>query len=117
MEVTSFNINLTSDDPERLYAFYRDVVELPENDRADGFAVAGAQLLIDGHSKTHGQAKEPQRCLVNLFVNDIAVEQARLEAKGVPFIRTQGKEWWGGIISTFTDPDGNYIQLLEYRPA
>jgi hypothetical protein len=40
-----------------------------------------------------------------------------LEAKGVQFIRTQGKEWWGGTISTFVDPDGNYIQLLEFRPG
>lgn len=117
MEVTSFNINITSEQPDRLHAFYRDVVGLPENDRKDAFLVgADAQILIDGHSETKGQAKEPQRVLINLFVDDIAKEQAALEAKGVKFIRDKGKEFWGGIISTFTDPDGNYLQLIEYRP-
>jgi len=116
MNVTSFNIILHSEDRERLYAFYRDVVGLTENDRHDGFDVAGAQILIDGHSEIAGPAKEPARVIVDLFVEDIAAEQARLEAQGVVFTRKQGKEFWGGIISTFLDPDGNYVQLLEFRP-
>jgi predicted enzyme related to lactoylglutathione lyase len=117
MNVTSFNINITSEQPERLIAFYRDVVGLPLNERGDGFSVAGAEILIDGHSETTGQAKDPQRFLVNMFVEDLAAEQARLEAQGVEFIRKQGREYWGGIISTFLDPDGNYAQILEYRPG
>jgi predicted enzyme related to lactoylglutathione lyase len=52
-----------------------------------------------------------------MFVEDVAAEQARLEAQGVEFIRKQGREYWGGIISTFLDPDGNYAQILEYRPG
>jgi len=117
MDVSSFNINITSEDPERLVAFYRDVVGLPLNDRGDAFLVGPeAQILIDGHSETKGAAKEPQRVLINMFVTDIAKEQAALEAKGVKFIRDQGKEYWGGIISTFPDPDGNYLQLIEFRP-
>lgn len=35
VEVASFNINITSEHPERLHSFYRDVVGLPENDRKD----------------------------------------------------------------------------------
>lgn len=54
--------------------------------------------------------------LINMFVEDIAAEQARLQAQGVTFIREQGKEYWGGVISTFLDPDGNYLQLIEFRP-
>ena len=66
MRVTSFNIILNSEDRERLYAFYRDVVGLTENDRHDGFDVAGAQILIDGHSEIAGPAKEPARVIVDL---------------------------------------------------
>ncbi len=117
MQVTSFNINITSEQPERLTEFYRDVVGLPMNERGDAFLVGPeAQILIDGHSETKGSAKEPQRVLINMFVEDIAKEQAALEAKGVKFIRDKGKEYWGGTISTFTDPDGNYLQLLEFKP-
>lgn len=32
------------------------------------------------------------------------------------FIRTAGREPWGGVISTFADADGNYCQLIEFRP-
>jgi predicted enzyme related to lactoylglutathione lyase len=54
--------------------------------------------------------------LVNFFVDDLQAEQSRLEGQGVRFIRTAGREEWGGVISTFLDPDGNYCQLIEYRP-
>ena len=32
---------------------------------------------------------------------------------GVEFVRRGGKEPWGGRISTFLHPDGNYYQLIE----
>jgi len=54
--------------------------------------------------------------LLNFFVEDLAAEQARLEGHGVEFVRKAGKEYWGGVISTFVDPDGNYCQLIEYQP-
>jgi catechol 2,3-dioxygenase-like lactoylglutathione lyase family enzyme len=104
MKVESFVLNLTTDDPELLRSFYDDILELPHRDgMGEGaFALGDATLIIDGHSLTRGQALE--------------AEQQRLEARGVEFIRRSGREWWGGIISTFLDPDGNYCQLVEYRP-
>ncbi len=118
MEVTSFNINVTSEHPERLAAFYRDVVGLEQNtEMGEGaFNVAGANFIVDGHSETKGENQDPQRTLINFFVEDLAAEQQRLEAEGVKFIRSAGKEFWGGVISTFVDPDGNYAQLIEFRP-
>jgi len=118
MNVTSFNINITTDNPQRLIEFYRDVVGLePEPQVGEGaFKVAGSFILIDGHSETSSASKEPSRVLINMFVEDLAAEQKRLEAQGVAFIRTAGREYWGGVISTFTDPDGNYLQLIEFHP-
>ncbi len=118
MQVTSFNVNLISEQPEELVRFYRDVVGLPQNmEMGEGaFEVAGSHLLIDGHSETHGPVKEPQRVLINFFVEDLASEQQRIEGQGVTFIRSAGKEFWGGVISTFPDPDGNYCQLIEFKP-
>jgi predicted enzyme related to lactoylglutathione lyase len=54
--------------------------------------------------------------LINFFVDDLAAEQKRLKDQGVKFIREEGKEYWGGSISTFLDPDGNYCQLIQYQP-
>jgi predicted enzyme related to lactoylglutathione lyase len=119
VNVTDFLLNITSERPERLHAFYRDTVGLPERPEMGPHALVlgpGATLLIDGHSETCGRAKEPSRWLVNLLVDDIAAEETRLRAAGVPFIRSQGVEYWGGVISTFVDPDGNYCQVVQYRP-
>jgi len=118
MKVDSFFLNITSEDPGRLFAFYRDVVGLtPKPEMGEwSLDMGGATLGIDGHSDTRGPAKDPTRWLPNLFVEDIDAEQKRLEAAGVKFIRKQGKEFWGGVISTFVDPDGNYAQIVEYRP-
>ena len=118
MEVTSFNVNITSEHPERLQAFYRDMVGLPalKGMGQGALVAAGAPFLIDGHSDTTGDSKEPQRLLLNFFVGDRAAEQVRLEAEGVKCIRTAGTEYWGGVISTFVDPDGNYAQLIEFKP-
>lgn len=117
MAMLRFNINITSEQPERLTAFYRDVLQLTVDPEVGegAFVVGGTSLLIDGHSQTVGMAKEPQRVLINFFVDDIAAEQARLEAQGVAFLRDKGREYWGGVISTFLDPDGNYLQIIEYR--
>lgn len=114
MEVAQFGINLTSEQPDKLKAFYGEVVGLPKRpDMGDGaFAMGASTLFVDGHSETKGGAKEPQRYLLDMFVGDVPAEQSRLEAAGVKFIRKQGKEEWGGVISTFLDPDGNYVQLI-----
>lgn len=117
MKATHFCLNLNSDRPSELYRFYRDCVGLPVAEGMGDRAVwAGpAVISFDGHSEVRGGAREPQRYLIDLFVEDIAAEQARLEAAGITFIRRKGREEWGGIISTFLDCDGNYVQLIEYN--
>jgi predicted enzyme related to lactoylglutathione lyase len=116
--MSQFALNITSDNPEKMNAFYGDVVGLPRReDMGDhAYDMGGATLFLDGHSDTTGPAREPQRHLLDFFVDDLAAEQKRLEAAGVTFIRKEGREYWGGIISTFLDPDGNYVQLIEFRP-
>jgi predicted enzyme related to lactoylglutathione lyase len=118
VKINSLLIQLTSNDPERLYTFYKDTVGLPlmEGMGPYTFDLCGAALGIDGHSDTNGHAKEPSRTFLDFFVDDVKAERERLEAAGVPFIRQEGKEYWGGIISTFVDPDGNYGQLIEFHP-
>lgn len=114
-----FNINVTSEDPARLVAWYRDVLELPaESEMGEGaFRLGdGFAFLIDGHSQTRGKAQEPHRVLINFMVDDLEAERQRLLARGVEFIRSPEREPWGGVITTFLDPDGNYLQLIEYRP-
>lgn len=119
MDVQLLIVNVNSPDPQALLRFYRDVVGLaahPDASRESTLVVAGAEIVFDSHSAVTGAAPQPERVLLNFFVGDLAAEQRRLEAQGVRFIRSAGREEWGGVISTFVDPDGNYAQLIEFRP-
>jgi len=115
MKVTEFFVNITSERPAELFRFYRDVLALPEvPEVGPAVRAGGAVIMFERHSETRGGAREPQRYFTSLRVEDIAAEQARIEAQGVTCIRRKGREHWGGIISTFLDPDGNYVQLVQY---
>lgn len=116
MKLESFTIQLSSPQPDTLKEFYREIVGLEEDPVVGGFKIGDGHLLIAGHSEISGTNTEPARFLLNFFIADIDAEQGRLEAQGVMFIRDKGREYWGGVISTFADPDGNYCQLIEFRP-
>ena len=117
MKPTQLILNITSEQPEALHRFYQDVVGLEMDPASGGFIIGDALFTIDGHSETHGRTSEPHRALFSFEVEDAKAERERLEAQGVQFIRKEGREFWGGVFSTFVDPDGNYAQLMEFRPA
>jgi predicted enzyme related to lactoylglutathione lyase len=113
-----FALQRTSDNPERLREFYRNVVGLSDDHPELGspFLAGESAIYMGEHSDVHGHAKEPARAILNFFVDDLAAEQKRIEGHGVIFSRTAGREPWGGVISTFPDPDGNLLQLIEFKP-
>lgn len=119
MEVQEISIQLASEDPKRMLEFYRDVVQLPVaegmGDHALRLGPSGVLFLVD-HSEVRGRTPNAARMILDLHVGDLDAQQARLEAAGVTFLRSKGVEYWGGVISTFEDPDGNRIQMIEFRP-
>jgi predicted enzyme related to lactoylglutathione lyase len=119
MQVNNISIQLASEDPSRLVAFYKDVVQLPVDDTMGEIAFklgpAGPLFIVD-HSEVAGPAREPARAILDLHLEGLDAEHARLKAAGVRFSREKGVEYWGGVISTFSDPDGNIVQLIEFRP-
>jgi hypothetical protein len=82
MEITDFNINITSSQSDVLSDWYESVLGLARNEESGGFIVGGVHIFIDGHSETSGAAKEPHRVLINMSVDDLAAEQARLRGSG-----------------------------------
>jgi predicted enzyme related to lactoylglutathione lyase len=118
LKVDQFVVNVNSERPERLIAFYRDIVGLtPNPDIGTGAFMAGSSsfiaLIIEGHSEVTGSTKEPQRVLLNFLVSDLASEEERLRRHGVNFIMGATVEPGFGTVATFTDPDGNYCQLMQ----
>ncbi len=118
MNVEQFVVNVNSEQPEKLIAFYRDVVGLTVNsDFGPGAFMVGSSsfvaLIVEGHSEVKAATKEPQRVLLNFMVTDLASEEARLKDQGVRFVMSATREPGFGTIATFVDLDGNYCQLME----
>ena len=105
-----------TDNLDRLLAFYRDTLGLtPHSVHPDfiAFKWGGMRLSIGKHSEVRGRTRDPNRIMVNLGVDDIQQAYESLRARGVEFLRPPEHEHWGGWVSTFSDPDGNVLQLLQ----
>ena len=105
-----------TDDLPRMVGFYRDTLGLtPNSERPQfvSFKWGRVKLGIGKHSGVKGASIDPYRVMVNLDVEGIHAVHERLSEEGVTVIRPPEREHWGGWVCTFTDPDGNILQLLE----
>ena len=105
-----------TDDLDRLLSFYRDTLGLtPHSVRPNfvAFKWGDMRFSIGHHSDVNGRTAEPDRVMINLGVRDIQGAYESLKATGVEFTRPPELEHWGGWVSTFSDPDGNTLQLLQ----
>lgn len=96
--------------------FYRDVVGLtPRSDREGfiNFEWGEMRLTVARHSELSGPSRDPKRVMVNLKTDRIQEVHRRMSTAGVEFSRPPEREPWGGWIATFTDPDGNVVQLMQ----
>ncbi|MEX1194131.1 MAG: VOC family protein [Dehalococcoidia bacterium] len=112
-------------DSEKLAAFYRDVVGLAvapntgtDPTSGETFWVFGpenaAVLCVGKHSEVRGKNADPARHIVGLSSDDIEADFKRLKAAGVEFIEEPTAAGEGLRIATLKDPDGNYVQLLQF---
>ncbi len=110
------SVIIWTEDLQRLTGFYRDVIGFKAQMESEGFVVfegAPSQLLLGKHSEVHGAARDPNRVMVGLVVDDCQAEYERLRGKGVEFVRPPSKEDDGLTIATFKDVDGNVLQLFQ----
>lgn len=107
-------------DLKRLANFYENTLGMtPQSVKSHAVAFKwsnNTRITLATHSEVHGRSREPQRMMVNLATDDILAAHAALAAKGVAFIRKPEQEKWGGWVATFSDPDGNILQLLQLPP-
>ncbi len=110
-------ITLWTDNLERLFHFYHDVLRLPvHSNHGDfiAFQLGDIRFNIGLHSEVHGASADPFRIMAHLGVEDIQGEYQRLTEEGIVFIRPPEQEHWGGWVATFKDPDGNVLQMLQF---
>lgn len=112
-----------SEDLNNLLPFYRDVLGLKVVHESQGFVVLGndqpdvPSLALGTHSEVHGRNADPARHMVGFESDDLTGDWQRLKAAGVEFIEDPTD--YGGEMSlaTLKDPEGNLIQLWQYRGA
>jgi predicted enzyme related to lactoylglutathione lyase len=95
--------------------FYVDTLGLPPHSDRQGFVNfewGSTRLTIGIHDQVQGLARDPLRLMINLAVDDIDKLHQRLVAAGTVCMRQPGPEPWGGRVATYSDPDGNIVQLL-----
>lgn len=104
-------------DVARSVAWYRDVLELPVRMHHGDFAVldaGGATLALHGGLSATPDPRAAQTMPV-LGVADYAAAKALLEARGCVF--TFENQTPGAVFGTFSDPDGNPLQIIQRRTA
>jgi predicted enzyme related to lactoylglutathione lyase len=97
---------------DEMKTWYRRAFDPVENEMG-AFEFGPVQLFIEEHSEVKGPAKEPARILINLNVTDCRGLEAHLRDLGVKWIR-EVEQMPFGLIGTVADPDGNYVQIIEW---
>ncbi len=105
------------DDVERSTAFYRDVLGIPLEYSVNGwtqFKLNGAALVL--HPKTDSSAAPGGRVRMTFRVDDIDSTFRDLSGRGVTFAAPPVTASFGKH-ATMLDPDGNAIDLIEWKPT
>lgn len=115
-------VTIWSEDLNNLLPFYRDVLGLKVASESPGFVLLGEDrpdvpaLALGTHSEVHGRNTDPARHMVGFTSDDLAADWKRLKEAGVEFIENP-TEYGDMSIATLKDPDGNLVQLWQYRGA
>jgi predicted enzyme related to lactoylglutathione lyase len=110
-------ILIGSDNPRRLADYYTKLLGKPGWDDGGyvGWLVGAAGLTVGPHSEVHGTNQEPGRLIFNFETPDVQGDFDTFKAAGATVVREpynfEGPpDAW---IATFSDPDGNYFQLVS----
>ena len=98
--------------------FYLDVLGLtPRSDRAGfvNFDFGNQRLTVTVHDAVDAPANHPERIMINLAVRNIDALWTQIVSSGAEPIRSPSSEPWGGLVATFADPDGNFVQLMQFQ--
>jgi predicted enzyme related to lactoylglutathione lyase len=111
------SILIGTDNAERLSTYYTKLFGEPGwNDGGyKGWLIGSGAITVGPHSEVHGQNAEPGRFIWNIESPDVKADFDRLKAAGATVVREPYtfEEVPGSWIATFSDPDGNYFQLVS----
>jgi catechol 2,3-dioxygenase-like lactoylglutathione lyase family enzyme len=110
-------VRISVQDMEIAREFYEDVLGMPMMvDRSDdGYFLMslGCTTLIVEKTSPEEVSLPPGRYLgISLKVEGIEQIYETLQKEGVHFSNAPEKQFWGGYLTEFSDPDGNVWTLL-----
>lgn len=110
-------ILIGSDNAPALAGYYTKVFGKPDWDEFGfvGWQIGSGGITVGPHSEVKGKNAAPGRIIVNIESEDVKGDFERLKAAGAtvvtePYNFEQAPGTW---IATFSDPDGNYFQLIS----
>jgi hypothetical protein len=98
--------------PAELRAWYRAALR-PDHQGDGPIDVGGFLLVIEGRDDVGDVNPEPGRMVLNIHVDDIDAIEAQLRRAGVEWL-VPVEERPSGRFGTFVDPDGNYLQVIQF---
>ncbi|HEX7951006.1 MAG TPA: VOC family protein [Candidatus Limnocylindrales bacterium] len=106
-----------SADPARLTVYYTKLFGEPGFSEGGytGWMLGSGAITVGPHSDVHGQNPEPGRLIWNIESADVKADFEQLRVAGATVVREPYtfEEAPGSWIATFSDPDGNYFQLVS----
>jgi catechol 2,3-dioxygenase-like lactoylglutathione lyase family enzyme len=127
MRITGSTISLTVDDVPTASKFLATHFGFTERMAADGFASLGHDsagldivFLRTGLEVLPPALRErrAEGVIVAFVVDDLAAEEERLRAAGVPITEPIREEPWGERLFMVADPNGLIYELVEWvRPS
>ena len=99
--------------PAELRDWYRRAVA-PDHDGDGPIDLGGLLLVIDQRDDVDAKNTQPGRMILNFHVDDFDAAEAQLRAAGVQWL-VPAEDRPVGRFATFVDPDGNYLQLIQFN--
>lgn len=103
-----------SRDPERLAAWYAAAFS-GQPDEHGVYMFGTLAVLFERRDDVGADSAEPGRHILNFHVPDAVAHAGRLDALGVEWlvpVEERDVGWFGTLL----DPDGNYVQIIQFKP-
>lgn len=112
------SIMIGSAEPKPLADYYRALFGEPRWDEGGftGWDLGDSGFAVGPHDAVTGRNTQPGRLIWNLETTDVQGDYERLRAAGATVVQEPyeaGGEASGMWVATFSDPDGNYFQLMS----
>jgi predicted enzyme related to lactoylglutathione lyase len=111
------SIMIGSEDPRRLSEYYAGLFGKPAWEDADftGWQIGTGSVSVGPHDQVKGKNAHPGRVMWNIETSHVKGDFERLKAAGGTVVQEpyQPEGAPEMLVATFSDPDGNYFQLMS----